>query len=92
ALVSGKYEDEQWRLQRRIDEIDKQLGDDTDAKRNAERFVTAIQNYKDLIDLDAELLNRLIDKITIGQAYLDENEELQQEITIFYKFVGKFDV
>ncbi|MCL2572648.1 MAG: AAA family ATPase [Defluviitaleaceae bacterium] len=30
--------------------------------------------------------------LTIGQAYLDENEELQQEITIYYKFVGKFNI
>jgi hypothetical protein len=92
ALMSGKYQDEQYRLQKRIDEIDKRLGADSDAKKNAERFVNAIQNYKDLIQLDAELLNRLIDKVTIGQATLDENGELQQEITIYYKFIGKFDV
>ncbi len=92
ALMSGKYQDEQYRLQKRIDEIDKRLGADSDAKKNAERFVNAIQNYKDLIKLDVELLNRLIDKVTIGQATLDENGELQQEITIYYKFIGKFDV
>jgi hypothetical protein len=92
TLVSGKYEDEQWKLGRRTLEIEKRLATDDDAKRNAERFVTAIQNYKNLITLDAEMLNRLIDKITIGQAYLDGNDDLQQEITIYYKFVGKFDV
>jgi hypothetical protein len=92
ALMSGKYQDEQYRLQKRIDEIDKRLGADSDAKKNAERFVNAIQNYKDLIKLDAELLNRLIEKVTIGQATLDENGEFLQEITIYYKFIGKFEV
>ena len=92
TLVSGKYEDEQYKLQKRINEIEKQLGTDDDAKRNAERFVNAIQNYKDLIELDAEMLNRMIDKVTIGQPAFDENGELEQEVTIYYKFVGKFDV
>lgn len=92
TLVSGKYEDEQYKLQKRIDEAEKQLGKDDDAKRNAERFVNAVKNYKDLIELDAELLNRLIEKVTIGQPMLDDNGELQQEITIYYKFIGKFDI
>ena len=92
TLVSGTYEDEQHKLQKRIVEIEKQLNTDDDAKRSAERFVTAIRNYKDLIELDAELLNRLIDKVTIGEPKVDENGELQQEITIIYKFIGKFDV
>lgn len=92
ALVSGKHEDEQWRLQQRIEEIEKQLGRDDDAKRNAERFVNAVKNYKDLIELDAELLNRLIDRITIGETTLDGSGELQQEITIYYRFVGEVDV
>lgn len=92
TLVSGKYEDGQWRIQRRIEEIEKELGKDEDAARDAKRFVDAIQNYKDLIELDAQLLNRLIEKITIWQATLDEHGELPQEITIYYKFVGKFDI
>jgi len=92
TLVSGKYEDEQWKLGRRIEEIEKKLAVDDDAKYNAQRFVNAIQNYKDLIELDAELLNRLIEKVTVSEARLDENGELQQEITIYYKFIGKFDV
>ena len=85
-------EDEQHKLQKRIVEIEKQLNTDDDAKRSAGLFVTAIQNYKDLIELDAELLNRLIDKVTIGEPKVDENGELQQEITIIYKFIGKFDI
>lgn len=92
TLVSGKHEDEQWKLGRRIEEIEKRLATDDDAKRNAERFVSAIQNYKDLLTLDAELLNRLIEKVTIGQPTLDEDGELQQEITIYYKFIGKFEI
>jgi len=90
--ISGKYEDEQWKLGRRIEEIEKKLAVDDDAKHNAERFVKAIQNYKDLIELDAELLNRLIEKVTVSEANLDDNGALQQEITIYYKFIGKFDV
>ena len=92
TLVSGKYEDEQWRLGRRIEEIEKRLAVDGDAIRSAERFVTAIQNYKDLITLDAELLNLLIEKVAVGEAHLDDNGAPQQQIAIYYKFVGKFDV
>ena len=83
TLVSGKYEGEQYKFQKRIDEIKKQLGKGDDAKRNAERFVNAVKDYKDLIELDAELLNRLIEKVTIGQSIFNDNGELQQEITIY---------
>ncbi|MCL2574574.1 MAG: DUF4368 domain-containing protein [Defluviitaleaceae bacterium] len=38
------------------------------------------------------MLNRLIEKVTVSEASLDDNGTLQQEITIYYKFIGKFDV
>ena len=50
-----------------------------------------IRQYTDPAELTAELLNTLIDKIVIHEAVKEPDGTRNQEIEIFYRFVGKID-
>ena len=43
------------------------------------------------MELTAELLNTLIEKIVIHEAVKTEDGIREQEVEIFYRFVGKID-
>ncbi|MPN53368.1 hypothetical protein SDC9_201032 [bioreactor metagenome] len=46
-----------------------------------------IKQYADTIELDAVMLNELIEKITISEPEIIDGERIQT-VSIFYKFVG----
>ena len=47
--------------------------------------------YADPTELTAPLLNALIEKILVHQSVIGEDGEQEQEIEIFYRFIGKID-
>ncbi|GHU54314.1 hypothetical protein AGMMS49975_14530 [Clostridia bacterium] len=87
--LSDKYESEQSALTVRISEITKILNAESDKRLNAELFISEIKKYTHLTTLTAEILNRLITKITVSEKYKDIDGETHQDITIHYKFIGK---
>lgn len=88
-ILTAKYEQEQITLVNRIKEIESIIQEQSQNIENIEHFVDMIKDYADLIELDAPLLNRLIERITVSETTIDDNGVLQQEIGIYYKFVGK---
>ncbi|MDR0918749.1 MAG: DUF4368 domain-containing protein, partial [Oscillospiraceae bacterium] len=88
SMLSQKYEKEQNQLQNWISEIENILSAEDKSKQNVSDFTLEIQKYADIIELTSEILNRLIDKITIGEKYTGEDGEIHQNITIYYKFIG----
>lgn len=55
---------------------------------NAENFVKLIQQYTDVKELNAKILNELIDRIVVYEKQVDENGKKSQRVDIFYKFIG----
>lgn len=51
------------------------------------QFINIIRKYTDIKTLDSELLNRLIDKIVVGNK-VKSKKGYTQKITIYYRFVG----
>ena len=51
-----------------------------------------IQQYSEITELDAPLLNTLIEKIVIHEATKGPDGVREQEVEIFYRFVGKIDL
>ena len=43
------------------------------------------------MELTAELLNTLIEKITVHEAVKGEDGSREQEVEIYYRFIGKID-
>jgi len=45
-------------------------------------------NYKGITELTSTIVNTSIDKIVISECETNDNGELEQEVRIYYKFVG----
>lgn len=56
--------------------------------KNAERFLPLIQKYTDITELNAHILNELIERIVVHEKWVDEDGIKSQEVDIYYKFIG----
>lgn len=59
----------------------------TSAEQNAKLFTKLIEEYTDLQELNARILNGLIDRIVIHEKEIINGEKFQT-VEIYYKFVG----
>lgn len=85
--LSTAYETEQIELENKIDELNKAACVVKDQNVNADIFVNLIKDYAGITELNAAILNTLIDKILIHEAEIVDGEKVQK-IDIYYKFVG----
>ena len=85
--ITKRWDTEQEELQCRLESLQKQVSDVRDVEEGTRQFADMLDRYTQVENLDTELLNRLIDKIIIGDR-TRENGEINQKITIQYKFVG----
>jgi hypothetical protein len=86
-IFINDYEMEQKHIKESINNLRIQLTEYKDKKDDIEKFLSIIRKYSNLKELDASILNEMIDKILVYDAK-EENGEKQQRIDIYYKFVG----
>lgn len=55
-----------------------------------EQFTDLISQYDKVMELDRELLNRLIDKIVVGDR-IKVDDGYYQKVSIHYKFIGELE-
>ncbi len=91
AMLSAKYQEEQTQLENKKCELQAKLDKSAQDTDGAEKWLSLVRKYTELTELNAPLLNELIDKIVVHEAVKDENGSRTQEIEIFYRFVGKID-
>ena len=90
-LLSAEYEQEQAELEQFIEESKNDIAafdDDTD---RAEQFLELARRYTDFSVLTTPMINEFIDKILV-HAPDKSSGEREQEVDIYLKFIGKFDV
>lgn len=58
---------------------------------DVEKWVELMKQYVNPTELTAELLNTLIEKIFVHEAVKGEDGSREQEVEIFYRFIGKID-
>lgn len=90
-MLSKKYQAEQQELSEKIERLKSELAVEQQTASNAEKWIALIRQYANPTELTAELLNTLIEKIVIHEAIKGENGFREQEIEIFYRFIGKID-
>ena len=59
---------------------------------NMERFIGVITEYESIDELDKELLNRLIERITVSDRVKRPDGSYDQTITIKYRFLGEINM
>jgi len=91
-LLSERYQAEQMELDTKIASLKAAMENDKQSAEDAGKWVKLIQQYSEITELDAPLLNTLIEKIVIQEATKGPDGVREQEVEIFYRFVGKIDL
>ncbi len=91
TMLSEKYQKEQEEQERRLEMLDAQLKDTRQKTENVDKWLDLVKQYSNITELTAELLNALIEKIVVHEAIKDGDGKREQEIEIFYRFVGNID-
>jgi len=58
---------------------------------DVEAFLPLVRQYTDLQELNAHILNELIEKIVVHEKERDEDGNVTQQVDIYYKFIGYID-
>ena len=90
-MLSAKYQNEQSQLEEKIAALRAALADEQESVDNAKKWLALIRQSVYPTELTAPLLNTLIEKILIHEAVKREDGSREQEIEIFYRFIGKID-
>ena len=90
-MLTAKYQTEQSDLAEKIDALTAELDTVKQTESDARKWIDLIQQYANPTELTAPLLNTLIEKILVHQSVTGEDGEQEQEIEIFYRFIGKID-
>ena len=91
-LLSERYQAEQTELDVKITSLKAAMESDEQSAEDAGKWVKLIRQYSEITELDAPLLNTLIEKIVIHEATKGPDGVREQEVEIFYRFVGKIDL
>lgn len=86
--MSASLEKEEAQLKERCNEIQTKLSQYTHQSKSAQDFADLIEQFSPITELDAVLLNTLIEKIVIHEQR-DENGQKIMPIEIYYRFIGK---
>lgn len=89
--LSEEYENEQAQLEAEIKQIKSELEVYEDDESRINQFLELAKKYTDFSVLTPPMINEFIDKIIIHAADKTSGERTQ-EIEIYLKFIGKFDI
>ncbi len=89
-MMSGKYQKEQLEIEARLREVTEALNESYEKSQGIRDFLSLIRNYQGLKELDATVVNALIDKILVSEREKSADGTVKQEIKIYYKFIGFF--
>lgn len=87
-LMSAKYDKEQFELDTRLKELNAELSEKAAQDKGITDFLALIRGYQGISELNATVINSLIEKITVSERTKGTDGTVQQEIKIYYKFVG----
>ncbi len=90
-MLSEKYQGEQKELDAKIHQLREVMEGTAQTAVDAEKWVGLMKQYVNSTELTAELLNTLIEKILVHEAVKGEDGSREQEVEIFYRFIGKID-
>lgn len=88
VLLTENLEKEQQENKESLSSNIQKLNNADEHFHNIEMFTDELSKYATIETLDEKILNRLIDKIYIGESYTENNEKIQK-IKIIYNFVGE---
>jgi hypothetical protein len=90
-MMVKSYEEDQAKLEYDIRESESILADVRETETNVNSWIRVIGGYKEIAELNADIMNEFIEKILIHKPQKDENGNRIQKIDICYRFIGNID-
>jgi len=89
--MSANIEKEEAQLKERYNELQIKLTHYTKQSKSVQEFADLLEQYTTITELDAVLLNTLIEKIVIHEQ-IDEDGNKVMPIEIYYRFIGNVGI
>ena len=90
AMAPG-YEREQELLKVQREKLTAEIDRSEQVYENIERFLPIIWKYTDITELNAHILNELIERIVVYEKTVNPDGSKSQRVDIHYKFIGYID-
>ena len=90
-LLSERYQGEQVELDSKISALKAAIESTEQSVEDAGKWISLIRQYSEITELDAPLLNTLIEKVVVHEGAKGTDGVREQEVEIYYRFVGKID-
>jgi DNA invertase Pin-like site-specific DNA recombinase len=87
-----QYDAEQQLLEARSSEIEVTLQQLQHETEKGEAFLHLVHKYHDLTEITPTMLNEFIDKVVVHEAVKGEDSAREQQIDIYFNFIGKFEI
>jgi site-specific DNA recombinase len=85
-----QYDEEQILLERRVQELESQIQQETVKKADTERFLALVKKYRDCAELTDTMLYSFIDRVEVHAATGGRTIYRQQHIDIHFNFIGSY--
>jgi len=86
--MSVGYAAEQRELKEKQHSLETAISQAEEVYSNVENFANLIRRYTDVRELDAKVLNELIDRIVVHEKVTCPDGQKSQRVDIHYKFIG----
>jgi len=87
-----RYEEESCQQKEKKNEAETILNQSELVHNNARKYIDLIRKYTEVQELDAHILNELIDRIVVHEKALCPDGQKSQRVDIHYRFVGMVKV
>ena len=90
-VMAPGYEREQELLKVQREKLTAEIDRSEQVYENIERFLPIIWKYTDITELNAHILNELIERIVVYEKTVNPDGSKSQRVDIHYKFIGYID-
>lgn len=84
--------EEEKELKNKQKTLQKELDKTSEVFQNVEKFIPLIRKYTDIQELNAYILNELIERIVVHEKTIGDDGKKTQKVEIYYKFVGVVEI
>lgn len=84
--------EEEKQLKNKQQTLQKEFDKTSEVFQNVEKFIPLIRKYTDIQELNAYILNELIERIVVHEKTIGGDGKKTQKVEIYYKFVGVVEI
>lgn len=89
--LMDSYDSEQSQLELRIAELKEQIQLETPDRPDSKRFIALVKKYRNCKELTDEMLYAFIERVEVHEATGGQGKNRQQQIDIYFNFIGEFN-